>query len=56
MYGSSCDKSRFMKNFRFDTICNILGNHKNYRDTIVPLNSSATYGKSAVMKYNQLYC
>ena len=23
MYGGSCDRGRFMKNFRFDTICNI---------------------------------
>ena len=32
---------RFMKSLRFYNICNILRNHKNYSDSIVPVDSSA---------------
>ena len=41
MYGSSWDGGGVMNNFCFDIICNItqLRNHKNYRDTIVPVGS-----------------
>ena len=44
MYGGSLDMSRFMNNFRFNTICNstVLRKNKNYRDTIVPVGSSAS--------------
>ncbi len=32
MYGSSLNRGRFKKNFRFDTICKIAENHKKYID------------------------
>ncbi len=43
MHCISSDRGRFMKNFRFDTICN-----KIYKDTIVPVGLSIV--KSAVTK------
>ena len=43
------DKGRFMKKFRFNTICSITQeNHKNYNCVC------GFIGKSAVIKYHQL--
>ncbi len=43
MYVSSWDRGRFMKNFRFNTICNITQELQElYRETIVPVGSSAS--------------
>ncbi len=54
MYGNFWDRGHFMKNFHFDTICNISREPQElqYRDSIVPAGSLAH--KSAVIKYQQL--
>ena len=52
MYGSSWDRGRFMKNFRFDTIYNITQELQDLHrfNIIVPVGSSAS-----LMWYNIIY-
>ncbi len=50
-YGSSCDRGRFMKNFRFETLCNITQESQDPQT----FNCACGFiGKSAVTKYHQL--
>ncbi len=42
IYGTSWDRGRFMKNFRFDKIYKLLRNHSNYRELIVAAGSTAS--------------
>ena len=48
-YGSSSDRGRFMKNFRFETICNTILSYEPHRHFLW-----VHLLKSAVIKYHQL--
>ncbi len=53
MYGNSRDRGRFMKSFRFDTICNITQEPQELQNSIVPVGSSASLLRENIINYYQ---